>query len=179
LRLDAIHHFSSFKKELPFCLIVQNLDFATPFLFEYTLNSIFNQNYSNYKAVLFSFGEEGKPLTDYFHANPIKKSSYVLVKNKEKKGTLENILAASRSHCPKNSISLNIVGNAELIGKNVLKMFNAIYQTNKISIAYSNFYHYNQGGPIIRGYNTAYSTNDLYTVRRHRFAISAPVAYMT
>lgn len=83
------------------------------------------------------------------------------MKNSLKKGILENILAASRTHCPKDSISLNIVGNAELIGKNVLKMFNVIYQTNKISIAYSNFYHYNQGGPIIRGYNAPYSSKDL------------------
>jgi hypothetical protein len=178
-RLDDIHHFGSFKKELPFCLIVQDFNFTTPFLFQLTLNSIFAQNYTNYKAVLFSYGEANTLIIDYFRLNHVKKTNYVLVKNKERKGILENILTASRSHCPKDSISLNIVGNGELIGKNVLKTFNAIYQTNRISIAYSNFYHYNQAGPIIRGYNAAFSSIDLYSIRRLRFAMAAPVTYMT
>ena len=61
---------------------------------------------------MFSYDEESGLLADYFRANTVKKTNYVLVKNKERKGILDNILVASRSHCPKDSISVNIVGNA-------------------------------------------------------------------
>lgn len=115
-----------------------------------TLNSIFAQNYSNFKAIIFNYGDEGNDfIIDYFKLNKIKKDKYVFIKNKDYKGTIENILTASQGHCQKDSISLNIVGNNELIGKNVLKIFNAVYQSNKVGMVYSNFYNYNQGGPII------------------------------
>jgi hypothetical protein len=71
------------------------------------------------------------------------------------------------------------VGNVELIGRNVLKTYNAVYQSNKISMAYSNFYNYNENEPIITGYNTAHTHNDLSRLRSIRFALASPVTYFT
>lgn len=92
---------------------------------------------------------------------------------------MENILTASKEYCQKNSISLNLVGNVELIGRNVFKTFNAVYQSNKIGMAYSNFYHYNDNGPIITGYNTDHTLVHLKRIRSIRFAMASPVTYLT
>jgi hypothetical protein len=46
-------------------------------------------------------------------------------------------------------------------------------------MAYSNFIIYNQGGPVIEGYNSAYSYEDLSNIRKLKFAISSPVTYLT
>jgi hypothetical protein len=73
----------------------------------------------------------------------VKRDNYIFIKNRENYAILENILSASKEYCQKDSISLNLVGNVELIGRNVFKTFNAVYQSNKIGMAYSNFYHYN------------------------------------
>lgn len=52
----SIHKADEHPLELPFCIVVQSLPFQTPnlFRFEYTLNSIFNQNYSNFFAVIIN-----------------------------------------------------------------------------------------------------------------------------
>lgn len=50
------HKANDYPTELPFCIVVQSLPFQSPYLFrfEYTLNSIFNQNYSNFFAVIIN-----------------------------------------------------------------------------------------------------------------------------
>jgi len=109
----------------------------------------------------------------------VKRDNYIFIKNNENYGILENILSASKEYCQKDSISLNLVGNVELIGRNVFKTFNAVYQSNKIGMAYSNFYHYNDNGPIITGYNTDHTQVDLTRIRSIRFAMASPVTYFT
>ena len=109
----------------------------------------------------------------------MKRDNYIFIKNKENYAILDDILTASKEYCQKNSISLNLVGNVELIGRNVFKTFNAVYQYNKIGMAYSNFYHYNDNGPIITGYNTEHTQVDLKRIRSIRFAMASPVTYLT
>lgn len=69
--------------------------------------------------------------------------------------------------------------NNELIGKNVLKVFNAVYQANKVGMVYSNFYTYNQGFSINLGFNIEHSNDELLNIRKLRFALSTSVTYLT
>ena len=55
---------------------------------------------------------------------------------------MENDYNANVKYCAKDAISLNLDGDDEFIGKNVLKIFNAEYQKLKAGALYSNFYFY-------------------------------------
>ena len=45
----------------------------------------------------------------------------------------------------------------ELIGKNVLKVFNAAYQEKKAGVVYSNFFYYQHNSFLRVGFSTLYS----------------------
>lgn len=69
--------------------------------------------------------------------------------------------------------------NSELIGKNVLKVFNTVYQTNKVGMVYSNFYTYDQGFSVRLGFNSEHSRDEMNNIRKQRFALSTSVTYLT
>jgi hypothetical protein len=46
-------------------------------------------------------------------------------------------------------------------------------------MVYSNFYTYNQGVSVSEGYNIQYSYEELSNIRKLRYALSAPVTYLT
>lgn len=71
------------------------------------------------------------------------------------------------------------MGSNELIGKNVLKVFNAVYQTNKVGMVYSNFYTYDQGFSVRLGFNAEYSKEEMYNIRKQKFGLSTSVTYFT
>jgi len=49
-------------------------------------------------------------------------------------------------------------GDDELIGNNILKIFNTAYQKNKAGVVYSNFYFYNQdSGEVKSGFTSPYT----------------------
>jgi hypothetical protein len=54
-----------------------------------------------------------------------------------------------------------VVGNNELIGKNVFKVFNAIYQANPVGLVYSNFYRHTSKEKVLKGYNYKYPSEML------------------
>jgi len=64
---------------------------------------------------------------------------------------------ATNYYCSSGSIVLNIDGDDELIGRNVLNIFNAAYQNEKAGVAYSNFYWYEQGANIMIGFTSSYT----------------------
>jgi len=56
------------------------------------------------------------------------------------------------------TITFPIDGDDELIGNNVFKLFNAIYQSKNPGIAYSNHIYYMQDSKsILKGYSQEYS----------------------
>ena len=55
---------------------------------------------------------------------------------------------------------VNLDGDDEFIGVNVLKVFNAGYQQKKAGVLYSNFYWFEQGRRITYGFTSEYTENE-------------------
>lgn len=80
---------------------------------------------------------------------------------------LKSVFDASRQFCSQESISFNIIRNEELLGRNVLKKFNALYQiNNKMALIYSNYYRYNERNYIKVGWNFALPEFNQKNVRK-------------
>ena len=118
------------------------------FRIEYGLNSIFTQNYSNYKAVIVddcSSDGSQEAYRRYFAFHRIDRAKYVYVENSAHVTALPNIYFNAMAHCGRDSIVMLVDGDDELIGRNTLQLFNWGYQTKKVGVLYTNFYRYNQG----------------------------------
>lgn len=59
------------------------------------------------------------------------------VRNQKQKFATFNIVNAGFNYCPPNSIQMLLDGDDQLIGKQVLKMFNALYQEHDLWILYT------------------------------------------
>lgn len=101
------------------------------------------------------------------------------IRNTVPKGILKNIYDFSHQYCQPASISLNIIDGGQLIGKNVLKTFNVLYQVNPVALIYSNFYRYNHNKHVKLGFNAKYKQEELINIRNQGFHISSSVTYRT
>jgi glycosyltransferase involved in cell wall biosynthesis len=144
------------------CIVVPSYNNRANFRLEYNLNSIFLQNYSNYFAVIINDAStDGSHdlFSRYFDFYRIDPAKFVYVHNKQRRTALENIYSAVWEHCSSDSVVVNLDGDDELIGRNVLKVFNANYQKYKMGVIYSNYYRYHSDGRIEPGWTTDYSQN--------------------
>lgn len=64
--------------------------------------------------------------------------SIVVVTNNQRRTAVPNIHVAITQHCGPNDIVVLVDGDDELLGRYSLKVFNHIYQKNKVDIVYSN-----------------------------------------
>jgi hypothetical protein len=99
--------------------------------------------------------------------------------NGVRKGILRNIRDASRKYCSPASISLNLVGGNQLLGRNVLQTFNVLYQANPVGLVYSNFYRYSHGNYVKEGFNTKFTEKELQNIRKMAFHMAGSVTYRT
>lgn len=142
------------------CLVVPGYNNNAKFRLEYNLNSIFQQNYTNYFVVIIndaSTDGSDELFRKYLHFYQISKEKYVYIENKVRHTALENIYTATHFYCSQDSVVLNLDGDDEFIGKNVLKMFNTGYQRTKAGVLYSNFYWYEQGNNLMLGFTSEYT----------------------
>lgn len=94
----------------------------------------------------------------YLDFYSIPQDKYAFINNAHHKGALSNIFTAAKHYCSDDSIVMSIDGDDELIGRNVLKIFNAEHQRLKAGVIYSNFYYYDQKeGKIMNGFTEEYS----------------------
>lgn len=121
------------------------------FRIEANLNSAFTQNYSNYKVVIIddaSNDGSGQLYRDYLNFYSINKTLFTFIENSKHVTKLQNIYFAAINHCGENSIVIDFDADDELIGRNVLKVFNWAYQVKKAGVVYSNFYFYTFGESV-------------------------------
>lgn len=162
--LQGLHKNIDTADEVPMCVVVDRLTFHIPFQFEFTLNSLFNQNYSNFFVVL---ANDGSKLGDillrkYLHFYDIPKERYVYLENKEKQGTMAITLQAVGIFCSKDSFVVNLAGNDEFIGRNVLKIFSAVsQQEDGPLLMYSNSYFHWPGASFDYGIAGIYSEAEI------------------
>ena len=163
-RVDKIWNFGKYTEELPMCIISPGYKSNVRFHIEYNLNSIFQQNYTNYFLVLIndaSSDNSDEVYRKWLDFYGIDKSTYIYIENSDQKTALENIYIASRDYCSPDSVAITLDADDEFIGKNVLKIFNAAYQRKK-AVIYSNFYSYDQGNFIESGSTQDYTPREIY-----------------
>ena len=122
------------------CLLVSSYNNEAYFKAELNLNSIFQQNYTNYMAIIFndkSTDRSNEIYLRYFEFYNISKNRYIYFNSHMKKDNIENFYYAGNVYCSENSIMVHIDGDDELLGKNVLKVLNSVYQKQKPGFVYS------------------------------------------
>lgn len=113
-----------------FCIIVPTYNNGNSFRTELNLNSIFSQNYTNYKVVVIDDASTDNTPTiikKYLDFYDISEKKCELVANTENKKALENIYMAIMNRCDGYEVAMIVDGDDELIGFNVLKVLNAVY----------------------------------------------------
>jgi hypothetical protein len=154
-RLEDKFQLSKVTEELPMCLIVPGYNNNENFRIESNLNSIFTQNYSNYKVIVIndaSTDGSGDTYRRYFEFYGIDPAHYTYIENSVRVTAVENIYMASTKHCGRDEIVVTIDADDEFIGRNALKVFNWGYQTKRAGVLYSNFYFYRQSFEVREGF---------------------------
>lgn len=81
----------------------------------------------------------------------------ILVKNKERVLAIGNIYKAASEYCHKHDILALVDGDDELLGINVLKVFNSVYTLKGLEVMYSNIIINDKGKEIRKGWSSGYS----------------------
>ena len=129
------------------CIVVPSFNNNARFRIESNLNSLFTQNYTNYKVVVIndaSMDGSDEIYRNFFRFHAIDKQRYTYIENVWRTFAIQNSYFASINHCSKDSIVAIVSGDDELIGRNVLQVFNWAYQTKKAGVIYSNYYNFQQ-----------------------------------
>ena len=142
------------------CLIVPSFNNNADFRIEGNLNSLFTQNYSNYRVVVVndaSTDGSGEAYRSFFRFHAIDKARYAYIENSERATTLPNLYFTAMRHCGREDIVFHIDGDDELIGRNILQVFNSVNQSKKAGVVYSNFYYYHPTEYLYYGFNSQYT----------------------
>ena len=137
------------------CVIVPSFSNNAAFRIERNLNSIFMQNYTNYKVVIIDDSSPDSSIEmyqKYLEFYRIDKKYVTLLTNDRRATALPNIYFATINHCSSSSIVLTVDGDDELINRNTFQLFNWGYQTMKLGVLYTNHIEYIQTERIIKGY---------------------------
>lgn len=143
------------------CVVVPTFNNVRSLRYIYNIQSILNQNYTNYLVVILDDGSQDKTgimIERYLRRRQIGTDKVLVVNKGKRKGSLSNIYNAIHTHCHNYSITLQVDGDDQLIGRYVFKLFNAIYQTKNPGFAYSNHIYYSEEEEYIsKGYSEPYS----------------------
>jgi len=96
---------SQYVTELPFCIVVPSYNNAKNFRYEYNLQSIFNQDYSNYRVVIVddaSTDNTSALINHFMKKNKQFADKVVLITNKKQMTAVPNIHMAITKHCKSN-----------------------------------------------------------------------------
>lgn len=137
------------------------------------------QDYQNYHFVVIDDGSvdgTGHLITGILNSQEkVPKENYEVVSHTERSFSLLNIRNASKNFCKEEDIIIVVDGDDELLGRQVLKLFNAVFQEKKIWYAYTNFL-----GSIGKvGYSRPYHPDiiEKNAYREYSFAVSHLRAY--
>ena len=113
-RLEEKYFLSFFTKELPICVVVPTRNNVENYRYEYNLQSILNQDYTNYKLVVVddASNDGTGDLIDLFLArSKLPKERYALIRNKERMTAIPNIYRAITTECGRDDIAIIVSGD--------------------------------------------------------------------
>lgn len=134
------------KKDKFFVIVIAS--YNNKYWYQRNLNSIFNQNYKNYKVIYVddcSPDHTGILVENYIDQSNFK-DKVILVKNKERKGCpLANHFYAINNFCKPTDIVVCMDGDDWFSNENVLNYLNDVYQNSKVWVTYGQLVHYPGG----------------------------------
>lgn len=97
------------------------------------INSILKQEYKNYHIVFIddaSTDGTGEQIEKFLAVSQTKipPERFTVVKNKEQKRAMFNLRMAAKQYCKPEEIFLIVDGDDELIGRQVFKLLNSVFQ---------------------------------------------------
>jgi glycosyltransferase involved in cell wall biosynthesis len=107
------------------------------------IKSIVMQDYKNYHIVVIDDASDdntGGLINNYLASQlKINNTQYRIIRNTAQLKAMPNLRSAAKSHCRPEEIFLVVDGDDELLGCQVLKLFNSVFQEKKLWFVYSNF----------------------------------------
>jgi glycosyltransferase involved in cell wall biosynthesis len=140
------------------------------------------QDYSNYHLVFIddaSTDGTGDQIEQYLANNQTRlpSSRYTIVKNKVQQRAMPNLRTAAKQYCRPEEIFLIADGDDELVGRQVLRLYSAIFQREKAWFVYSNFLSIRHSVGYSRPFPLATIKNNKY--RNYPFVTSHLRAFYT
>jgi glycosyltransferase involved in cell wall biosynthesis len=139
------------------------------------------QEYTNYHIVFIDdastdgTGEQVQAFLD--SQSKIPRDKFIMIKNTEQKRAMPNLRRAARELCKPEDIFIIVDGDDELVGRQVLKLFNAVFQMKKAWFVYSNFLTIRGSVGYSRPFPQSTITNNKY--RSYPFVTSHLRAFYT
>ena len=140
--LNAKYSIDKYTRELPICIVAPGRNFLKTGMYVHLFESINNQNYSNYRLFLTDDAStDGSylALKKKIQEFPRLRARATLIKNYEHVGALGNKYLTVTQHCGEGSIVFDIDADDSLIGRQSMKLMNALYQSTSNWFIYSNF----------------------------------------
>lgn len=173
------YRISDFKKEIHVCIVTPSFNNTKNHRYIWNIESILQQEYKNYRQIIIDDASPdgtASEIAKYLKWRGVSKDKVVLIKNKIKKTAMENIYYAAHKYCDYNQILMIVDGDDELIGAQVLSLFNSLYQSQKYYVLYSNHLYYDQNlsHPLKIGISQAYplevKKNSSYRTAYHSYS---------
>ena len=101
------------------------------------------QDYTNYHFTIIDDGSVDGTATlikSFLESQEkVNRSQYEIVTHTERTFSLSSIRNASKNYCKEEDIIIVVDGDDELLGRQVLKLFNAVFQEKGVWYMYTNF----------------------------------------
>lgn len=128
---------------MPICVVVPTFNNAVQNRHINNINSILVQEYSNYHIIFIDDASTDSTATDVIQIlttqNKLPPNQYTIIRNTQQMKAMHNLRTAALNYCQPQDIFMVIDGDDELIGRQVFKVFNAVFQQSGAWFVYSNF----------------------------------------
>ena len=135
---------------------------AKNYRYEYNLQSIYNLHYSSNKLKVIITDDASTDRTadliqQFLDDNP-PAFQVTLLRNDKRQTALPGIHRAIMNHCSEDDIVIFVDGDDELINPWSLKVFNSVYQNQKVDVVYTDHIKFVENeNQVVDGWSGTYS----------------------
>lgn len=97
----------------------------------WTVESVIQQNYTNFRMIILDDASPDKTylkVAEHLRWRKASQSQFIVVRSNVNHKPMGNIFYGTDKYCNLSEIQFVVDGDDELIGRQVLKVFNALYQ---------------------------------------------------
>ena len=153
-QLNKRYGIDQYKKELPICITATGRNLLRNDMLGKFLRSVEHQNYTNYRLFITddastdgTYEKLRESIKDY----PRLRTRTTLIRNEKNIGALGNKVLNVFTMCEKGGIVFDLDADDAMIGRQVMKLFNALYQQSDKWFIYSNHASHSKDSKVVRG----------------------------